>query len=255
MNSSINYTDFDRISDTILYLDNNHTLDFVTRLSGKDKNGYRRFYEFESQYQSNTYLGTDIGRSIKRNMSFYYMITNKTQFTGGIILKVNDVFILNTLIKNNILPLFFGSNRIFKEKNNRLVIIGEYKPVEYIKDLQNWIRFEPIVIEYEDGSFKEGIRMTINSNDDFIDLNIDKFLELHGCLNYQNMYLQAEAQCNYAKTAPYLANNIIVGGGLGSGGGSNSERIAENKYGLVYNDNGKSNNRNNFLDNAKKKGE
>ena len=254
MNSSINYTDFDRISDTILFLDNIHTLDFVTRLSGKDKNGYRRFYEFESQYQSNQYLGTDIGRSIKRNMSFYYVITNKTLFTGGITLRVNDVFILHTLIQNNILPWFFGSTRIFKEKNKRLVIIGEYKPVLYTKDNQNWINFDPIVMEYEDGGFKEGIRMTINSNDDFIDLNIDRFLELYGCLNYQNMYLQAEAQCNYAKTAPYLANNLVINGGLGYGGANNGERIAENKYGLGYNDNKKSN-KNDFLDNAKKKGE
>lgn len=255
MNSSVNYTDFDRITDTILFLDNNHTLDFCTRLSGKDKNGYRKFYEFESQYQSNQYLGTDIGRSIKRTMSFYYLINNKSMFTGGIILKVNDVYILHTLIETKILPWFFSNNRIFKEKDNKLVIIGEYKPVEYIKDLQNWIRFEPIVIAYEDGSFKEGIRMTINSNDDFIDINIDKFLEFFGYLNFQNMYLQSEAQCNYVKMGPYLANNIIIGGGLGSGGGNNSnysDRIAENKYGLVNNNRDKSK-KNNFLDNANKK--
>jgi hypothetical protein len=260
MNSSVNYTDFDRIVDTILFLDSNHTLDFCTRLSMKDKNGYRKFYEFESQYQSNQYFGVDIGRSIKRSMSFYYVITNKTQFTGGLVLRANDVYLLHQLIQAKVLPWYFGSTRLFKIKNNRLVIIGEYNPVLYTKDEHNWINFEPIIINYEDGTFKDGIRMTINSNDDFIDLNIDKFLEFYTCLNYQNMYIQSEAQCNYVKTAPYLANNIIIGGGLGSGGGNNhvyNERSAENQYGLGSgnnrNDKSKYGNKNNFLDNAKKK--
>ena len=256
MNSSVNYTDFDKISDTLMYFDQNHTLDFCTRLSGKDKSGYRRFYEFEMQYQSSQFLGTDIGRSVKRNMNFYYLINNKNMFTGSIILRVNDVYILNTLIKQRVLPWFFGTSRIFSEKNNRLVINGDYQPIEYIKDLQTWLRFEPITIEYEDGTYKEGVRMTINSNDDFVDINIDKLLEFFGYLNYQNMYLQAEAQCNYIKTSPYTANNLILNGGLGSGGGSyNSENIAENKYGMVQQQNDNKRKGNNFLNNAKKKKE
>lgn len=255
MNSSINYTDFDRITDTIMFLDNIHTLDFCTRLSGKDKNGYRRFYEFESQYQSNQYLGTDIGRSIKRNMNFYYIINNKNSFISSIILKTNDVYILNNIITNSILPWFFAENRLFKEKDKKLVIIGQYKPVEYIKDLQNWIRFEPIVIEYEDSSYKEGIRMTISSNEDFIDMNIDKFLEFYSYLNHQNMYLQSEAQCNYAKMNPYNANMLVMAGGLGSGGYEGGEKMAENKYGYEPNNNGlKEKKSNDFLNKAKKKG-
>ena len=69
----MNYTDFDKITDTIIFFDSNHTLDFCTRLSGKDKNGYRKFYEYEAQYQSSQFLGTDIANSIKRNMNFYYI--------------------------------------------------------------------------------------------------------------------------------------------------------------------------------------
>ena len=250
MNSSVNYTDFDRIVDTILFLDNNHTLDFCTRLSMKDKSGYRRFYEFESQYQSNQYLGVDIGRSIKRKMEFYYLISNRTQFTGGLVLRANDVYLLHLLIQSKVLPWYFGSTRLFKVKDNRLVIVGEFSPVLYTKDQQNWINFEPIVISYEDGTYKDGIRMTINSNDDYIDLNIDRFLEFYSC----------EAQCNYVKTAPYLANNLVVGGGLGTGGGNNpvyNERAAEKQYGLGSGGNNKNNKskNNNFLDNAKKKGD
>lgn len=252
--NSFDYTDFDKISDTIMFFDSIHTLDFCTRLSGKDKSGYRRFYEFEMEYQSNQYIGVDSGKSIKRTMSFYYIINNKNYFTSSIILKVNDVYILNNIIANNVLPWFFGNNRIFAEKNNRLVIDGQFNPVEYIKDPQNWLRFEPITIEYEDRTYKEGIRMTICTNDDYVDISIDKFLEFYGHLNYQNMYLQSEAQCNYAKMSPHGLNLLNISGGLGSGGFNGSERIAENRYGYEPNNNDKPKLKNNFLDNAKKKG-
>ena len=252
--NSFNYTDFDRITDTVMFFDNNHTLNFCTRLSTKDRNGYRRFYEFESQYQSNQYLGVDTGRSIKRTMTFYYTINNKDFITSSILLRVNDVYILHTIIKDKVLPWFFSENRIFAEKNNRLVIVGKFDPVEYIRDPQSWLRFEPIVIEYEDGSFKEGIRMTITTNDDFVDLNIDKFLEFFAHLNHQNMYLQAEAQCNYAKMSPHGLNTYNMKGGLGSGGLNGAERMIENNYEYEPNNNDKKSSRNNFLDNAKKKG-
>jgi len=250
----MNYTDFDKITDTIIYFDNIHTLDFCTRLSGKDKNGYRRFYEFEIQYNSNQYLGTDIGNSIKRTMSFYYIINNKTMFTSSILLRINDVYILHNIIKDRILPWFFSSNRIFAEKNNRLVINGTFKPVEYIKDLQNWLRFEPIVMEYEDNTYKEGIRMTICTNDDYVDMNIDKFLEFFAILNYQTMYLQSEAQCNYAKMNPHGLNIFTTSGGLGSGG-LGGERIVEQKYGYEPTNNKEKSIKNSFLENAKKKKE
>lgn len=255
MNSSYNYTDFDKITDTIMFFDNIHTLDFCTRLSGKDKNGYRRFYEFEMQYQSNQYLGTDVGRSIKRTMTFYYLINNKNLFTGSILLRVNDVYVLRNIITSKIFP-WFWDNRIFAEKNNRLVINGQYNPVEYIKDLQTWLRFEPITIEYDDGTYKEGIRMTINTNEDFVDMNIDKFLEFFGYMNPDTMYLQAQAQCNYAKMSPHGLNLLTVGGGLGSGGFNNSDRLADQKYGYEPNNNDKKEKyqgTNSFLANAKKK--
>jgi len=253
MNSSYNYTDFDKITDTVMFFNSTHTLDFCTRLSGKDKNGYRRFYEFEMEYQSNQFLGTDVGRSIKRTLNFYYLINNKNMFTGSMILRVNDVYILNSIIATKALPWFFGESRIFDEKHNKLVITGTYNPVEYIKDLQNWLRFEPIVIEYEDGTYKEGIRMTINTNEDFVDMNIDKFLEFFSYLNHQNMYLQAEAQCNYTKMNPHGINTFSVGGGLGSGGPDGNERLAESKYGYEPTNNKEKKTKNSFLENAKKK--
>ena len=250
----MNYTDFDKITDTIIFFDSIHTLDFCTRLSGKDKNGYRRFYEFEMQYQSNQYTGTSVGNSIKRSMNFYYIINNKTLFTGSIMLKVNDVYVLHNILSDRVMPWFFSNDRIFTEKSNRLVINGTYNPVEYIKDLQNWLRFEPIVMSYEDGTYKEGVRMTINSNDDFVDMNIDKFLEFFAILNYQTMYIQAQAQCNYAKMNPHGINTFVAGGGLGSGGGIGSERIIEQNYGYEPAAE-KSKKGNSFLNNAKKKGE
>ena len=256
-NGKIDYTDFDRIQDTLMFFDAKFSLGFVTRLSKKDVNGYRKFYEFETEYPSNAYKGVDIGRSVKRIMNFYYIIENKESFTSSMVLLINDVYVLENIIKSSILPWFFGSNRIYTEKDDKLVITGTFTPVSFVKDLQHWLNFEPIVIEYEDGTYKEGIRMFVNDNSEFVDMNLDRFIEFTALLDHRNMYIQSMAQCNYIKIAPYTANNLVLGGGLGSGGGNPnvSERMAENKYGLGADTKNNSRTTNSFLDKAKKKGE
>lgn len=254
----LNYTDFDRIHDIIMYFDNNFSLGFVTRLSSKSQTGYRKFYEFQSEYPINKYAGVDKGHSIKRIMFFYYIIENKQYFDSSMILKANDVYIIRNIIDNSVFPWFFGSTRIYKEKDERLVITGDFQPVSYIQNLQRWLRIEPIVISYEDG-FKEGVRIYVNSDNDFMDLSLDKFIEFVCYMDPKMMYTQSMAQCNYVKIAPYDSNMISVGGGLGSGGINNGDRLADNIYNnsppkpVNSSDNIKNNKRNNFLDNAKKK--
>ena len=72
----IDFTEYDRISDTLFYLSDKITLQFHVVLSSKDKNGGRRFFQFETEFNSK-YIGTNKGRAIKRNMSFYFTFDNK----------------------------------------------------------------------------------------------------------------------------------------------------------------------------------
>ena len=65
----IQFTDYDRITDILMYLSNTITLNFNVVLSRKDKTGKRSFFHYETEYPSK-YLGVNTGRGIKRNMNF-----------------------------------------------------------------------------------------------------------------------------------------------------------------------------------------
>ena len=152
----IQFTDYDRITDILMYLSNNITLNFNVVLSRKDKTGKRSFFHYETEYPSK-YLGVNTGRGIKRNMNFYFTLDNKNDFANGFILRPQDVMLLNMLIEKQVLPWFFDPiKRIFSitKDGERLIIKGEFEPINYTQSEYKYISFVPIIYTYEDGTFK-----------------------------------------------------------------------------------------------------
>ena len=77
-------------------------------------------------------------------------------------------------IENQLLPLYFDNNsRIFKIIDDKLVINREFSPVVYAQTEYKFISFTPIVCSYENGEYKEGVRITVNK--EYTDIDIDKF--------------------------------------------------------------------------------
>lgn len=210
------FFDYDRISDILLFLSPNITLNFNVVLASKDRNGGRRFFQYETEYQSR-YIGTDIARSIKRNMRFYFTLDNKTSFGDGFVIKPQDVFLLTKIIEEQIFPWFFDpKKRIFGIVENTLVIKGKYSPILYAQNDQRYLRFTPVVYSFEEGTFKEGIRMEVNHQSEYVDMEIDNFLGFYYILKRTDMYSAACALVNYVKTPPY-GTNVFSMRGLGGG--------------------------------------
>ena len=210
------FTDYDRITDTIMYLSSNITLEFVVVLSKKDKSGGRSFFQYETESVSR-YYGVQKSHNIKRNMTFYFVLNNKNDFGNGLILRPQDVVLLILAIEQQILPWFFGKEeRIFSitKDKTKLIIKGNYNPVHYIQSEHKFLKFEPIVYEYEDGTYKEGIRITINN--EFVDLDIDRFMGFYYILKNTDMYTVASTMVNYVKMPPY-GINVYSATGLGGG--------------------------------------
>lgn len=248
----IDYTDYDRITDILMYLSNNITLNFTTVLSRKDRSGNRMFFQYETQYASK-YIGSQYGRAIKRNMNFYYTLDNKNDFANGFIIKPSDVYIITELIKNQVLPWFFDhQKRIFSIIENRLVITGKFEPVNYIQSDYKYISLVPIVYSFEDGTFKEGVRLYLNNQSEFADMDIDKFLGFYFLLLNTDMYSVACSMVNYVKMAPY-GHNIYSMTGLGGGYVQDNWNESE-EIGTGNNTKSTMKRDNNFLNNAKKKG-
>ena len=72
---------------------------------------------------------------------------------------------------------------------------------------RSYIKFTPVVITFEDtNSYKEGIRLELNSRDTCVDITIDKFLELVYILKNTDMINLAATMINYVKIPPYNIN-------------------------------------------------
>lgn len=241
--TSVQFTDYDRITDNIYYLSENLSLNFTVTLSRKNMNNERVFFHYETEYTSK-YIGENIARAVKRIMSFYFTIDNKNDFGNGLILKVNDVAILNMIIQHQLLPHYFGNKRIYKIIDNRLVIKGEFEPIVYAQNEYKFLSFTPIVCEYEDGSFKEGVRITVNS--EYVDIDIDRFMGFYYLLKNTDMYSVACSMVAYIKSAPY-GINIYSRKGLGGGAPLPDENWNET------NNKQTKENTNKFLDSLKQK--
>jgi hypothetical protein len=241
----IQFEDYDRISDLLMYLSDAITLNFTVALSRKSRDGGRAFFQYESEYDSK-YIGQLKSRSIKRQMNFYFVIDNKNDFGNGFILRPQDVVIVLKVIEDQLLPLYFDpKKRIYKEIEDKLVIKGEFNPIVYAQSEYKFISFAPIVCVYNDG-FKEGIRLTVNS--DYVDIDIDKFMGFYYLLKNTDMYSAACNMVTYTKQAPYGVNTF-KGGGLGGGYYSdqwNNTNDIEQEY-------NKSKRGNSFLDKLERK--
>lgn len=218
------FEDYDRVVDTLLYLSDNITFSFITVMSSK-VNGVRRFFHSETYATNN---------SIKRNMRFYFSLDDKTSFGEGIVLRPGDVQILTMLLENKVFPWYFSEESIFKIIDDRLAIIGHFEKADFIQSEYKYLSFVPIVYQFKDDQYKQGIRMYINHQEDYIDMDIDRFMNFYGILKNTDMYAAACNAVTYAKTG---GNGINVWEsdapkrGLGADISGRSERNNPNNKG------------------------
>ena len=188
--TKLEYTDYDKITDTLFFLSSDITLKFsvvLTKCASKlDKS--RKHMHSECVYSSK-FIGTDEAISISRAMNIYYFLIDiRNDFLGSIILRPGDIEILKMLLDQRILPWFFGNNIAFQIKENKLYL-GEYgESVIFTQSDYKYIAFTPIVMTYEDGKSKQGIRVTVNNQDTYADLDIDSFMNFVNIIKCTDMY-------------------------------------------------------------------
>lgn len=239
----VQFQDYDRIVDILMYLSKDITLNFNVNLSKKSVNNERMFFHYETEYNSK-YYGVDKGRTIKRNMSYFFTLDDKNNFINSFIIRPQDVVLILMGIENAILPWFTGQKRIYSLVDKKLVITGKFKPFNYVQNENKYISIHPLVISYEDGTFKEGIRLYLNSDTVYADLDLDRFMGLYYILKNTDMYAVASSMALYAKTGPYDVNTYRMVG-LGGGG------IAQDNWNDDSTNDQKRNN--SFLNSIKKK--
>ena len=248
MKNKITFEDYDRISDTLMYLNSDICLNFVVVFAKKNFSGNRQFYHYETEYTATKYLA-DV-RSIKRNMSYYFVLDNRQDFGNGFIIRPMDAEMLIRIIEAQILPWYFDrAKRAFQIIKDQM-IIKEFTPVIYAQSENKFLRFSPVVFSYENGKYKEGIKIEVNKYG-VATLDIDHFMGFINILK-TDMYCAATNLSTYVKCPPYGINTYVKSG-LGGGRINNDAWINNDPTLDTDNNNNKQITKNSFLENAKEK--
>lgn len=226
------FTDYERIADTLMFFNSNITLEFVTQLARKNKFGQRQFFSLETEYNSETYNGSPV-RSIRRSMSYYFVISVKDNFGGGIVIRQQDKELLTIFLEQKVIPWII-QNSVFHLVKGGILALKEFEPVTYAQSETKYITFEPIIMTDEEGKQSAGIRMNLNGSD-VVDLNADKFMGFYSIIKHTDMYLASCAQANYTKMAPYGVNQYKPTGLGASREPSNDAWSSANYKGRGYN--------------------
>jgi hypothetical protein len=227
-NSPIVFLDYDKISDTLIYFSADITLRFNVQLGRKDKDGHRKFFHRETMYESKySNVGPVVG--IRRDMNFYYSIDDARNYINGVMISIQDVMLLKMLMDNNILPWFIGKKNIYgtNPDDGQLVITGKWKPQQFTLSDYKYLEFLPIVLVYEDGKSNYGIRMIVNDPNNFVDMDLNRFMAFYTIIANTDMYTLASTMLTYAKNEPYGVNMYSMleeGRNIRYNNGSNNER-------------------------------
>ena len=212
MDSFISY---DRITDTMMYLSDDISLNFTVVLSRKKKDGTRKFFHSEWE-KSSKYIGSDKSITIRRAFTYYFVLDIKNDFGGGIIFRPADIIPFKTVIDTNVFPWFIGNTRVYNIIDDMLVLNGTYNPAVYTQSENKYLAMVPIVYSYDNNQYKEGVRIYISSKEVYFDLTIDQLYGFYYIITNTDMYNLASNMVNYVKTPPYGVNLGILSG-LGSG--------------------------------------
>lgn len=190
----INYIDYDKLSDDVLYLGSNLFLRMNVSLSNKGDQDQRyhfhKEYRYDSKYTSNGKL-----LSIKRSFT-YYLSLDKTDTKMNIMIRPQDMILFKMNLEQ--VSKWFSDNT-FGTKG-REVILRNRKESIVLPGLaqQRYIQFDPVVVVWENtGDQTPGVRVTLGDPSIYADISVDKLFALLYTISNFNMYESAQLLVNY----------------------------------------------------------
>lgn len=194
MEQCINFIDYEKISDDLMYFNQSTYLRFTVSLANRDINGCRKSFHREYGYKSK-YVDKNEVLTIRRHFDFFMTIEQKNQFNNSIMVKMKDMMILKSTLKNVSKWFYDGT---FKMKDGEIHIIKKHTKI-YIPNFNGgkYIAFLPSVTSYDNGDQVEGIRMFLNDDMVYADMTIDTFMEFYYLIDNMDMYQCAIGLINY----------------------------------------------------------
>ena len=206
--NAIHFTDYEKISDVLMFLAKDISLCFNVSLAyRKSQDGTRVHYHKEYSYNSK-YIDKGNVVSIKRNFNYYLSIDIRDDFNNSVMITAANMIALRMKLK----IVYNWLTSLFKYQDDKLIISGTWNENILYLNSTSSLKFEPTICMYSDNTYKAGVRIYINNESLFFDLDIDRFMELYYIIDNIDMYQNAIILLNYIAPKEYGTNLSYLNG-------------------------------------------
>lgn len=196
------YNEFERISDIVMVLDivNNYPnglLKMNTQLGKRNKNGYREPFATGFIVKSGNYKYNTNKISIKRDFTYYLSLEIIKDPNFFVKIEMYNIILFRQKLNEAFSNWYSSDNIWMMTKEGPKVNIGKVSPIEIVgfNPENKTIRFDPIVIN-RNGLADRGMRISVNSSPNYIDLDMDRLMGFIYQINGFDMYNAAINQIN-----------------------------------------------------------
>ena len=200
MQPVVNITDYHKLSDILYWFGQRVVLKMNVILSSSNsRTGERSFFHSETQYRTKD--GTEV-RSINRNIQFFLTIEKyETGNYSSIMIRITDMYILQNILETVRMWIDGPSkvNAFLRTKDGQFHVKNP-TPKTCLDGLaeNKYILFEPVVVQFDESSDTTiGVRLTLGSPDNYIDISADKFYGFYYLITKTDMYNAALNMINY----------------------------------------------------------
>lgn len=182
----MSYSDYEKVSDTLMYLGQRFAVKFNVALSTRDKYGNRKFFYKEYRYGNKN---NENVVSIKRNILCNLSIEEVGNFQNVVFVTRSDMPILRG--NTTTAAKWLQNNEVFGiNKGGKLAILQDVSVQTQLNN-STAIRFEPVIFPLQNGEFCRGIRIYINDLKNFVDADERNFMEFYELIRSLDMYTAA----------------------------------------------------------------
>lgn len=200
------YDNLDKFSATIFNPLPSLTLKHVVKLGRRDKAGRREYFHKEVAYSSNSY--NDRARLTNLNVGFhsYFFIEESNRDFNerdNIIIGYDNIFTFRRVF-TRCLDWFYKITDIAAWNRGVLRIKDKYSNLMEEITLGNGkvVRFFPTILQLEDETYSEGIKMQLNSDWNEYTFPLDKFAQFADFIIHADLYQYGLAAISYIGRPP-----------------------------------------------------
>lgn len=223
---TIVHNDYDRISDTVFWLNKDWVVKFVVRLNRYTENRGKENYHKEFGYSAKNGFAVSINRDFDYFLQIESVRKDNNGFKDQIQITQNDIYFLQFKL-NKASKWFTGAKSIFAKSSNGAMVPTKTYSEKIDISFGKYIEIEPAVVKYDNGNYITGVRFYMNSDAVNFFIDVNKFLSFNYFISNFNMYLAAQGLLSYLGR-PENGTNYVSFNSLPKNGNRNNYNNSNN---------------------------